>query len=92
MARHRFTEEQIIGILKKHEQGAKVSDLSREMNVSDATIYKWVSKYGGMEVSDARRLRALEDENRRLKHIVADQTLDIQALKALNSKNFLSPK
>ena len=92
MARHRFTEEQIIGILKKHEQGAKVSDLSREMNVSDATIYKWISKYGGMEVSDARRLRALEDENRRLKHIVADQTLDIQALKALNSKNFLNPR
>jgi len=92
MARHRFTEEQIIGILKKHDAGAKVTDLAREMNVSDATIYKWVSKYGGMEVSDARRLRALEDENRRLKHIVADQTLDIQALKALNSKNFLGPK
>jgi len=91
-ARKGFTEEQIIGVLKRHEQGAKVSDLSREMNVSDATIYKWISKYGGMEVSDAKRLRALEDENRRLKHIVADQTLDIQALKALNSKNFLSPK
>ena len=90
--RKRFTEEQIIGVLKRHEQGVKVSDLSREMNVSDATIYKWISKFGGMEVSDARRLRALEDENRRLKHIVADQTLDIQALKALNSKNFLSPK
>lgn len=92
MARRRFTEEQIIGILKKHEQGARVADLSREMNVSDATIYKWISKFGGMEVSDARRLRALEDENRRLKHIVADQTLDIQALKALNSKNFLNPR
>lgn len=92
MARHRFTEEQIIGILKKHEQGAKVSDLSREINVSDAAIYRWISKYGGMEVSDARRLRALEDENRRLKHLVADLTLDNQALKALNSKNFLSPR
>jgi len=92
MARHRFTEEQIIGILKKHEAGAKVSDLSREMNVSDATIYKWVSKYGGMEVSDARRLRMLEDENRKLKHLVADLTLDNQALKALNSKNFLNPR
>jgi len=92
MARHRFTEEQIIGILKKHEQGAKVSDLSREMNVSDATIYKWISKYGGMEVSDARRLRAIEDENRRLKHLVADLTLDNRALKALNSKNFLNPR
>jgi len=87
-ARKRFTEEQIIGVLKRHEQGVKVSDLSREMNVSDATIYKWISKYGGMEISDASRLRALED----VKHIVADQTLDIQALKALNSKNFLSPK
>ena len=92
MAKHRSTEEQIISILKRHEQGVKVSDLSREMNVSDATIYKWISKYGGMEVSDARRLRALEDENRRLKHLVADLTLDNQALKALNSKNFLSPR
>jgi len=92
MARKRFTEEQIIGILKKHEQGVKISDLSREINISETTIYKWISKFGGMEVSDARRLRSLEDENRRLKHIVADQTLDIQALKALNSKNFLSPK
>jgi len=92
MSRKRFTEEQIIAILKKHEQGAKVADLSREMNVSDNTLYKWISKYGGMEVSDAKRLRALEDENRKLKHIVADQMLDIQALKALNSKNFLSPK
>ena len=92
MARKRFTEEQIIGILKKHEQGAKVAELSREMNVSDATIYKWISKYGGMEVSDAKRLRTLEDENRRLKHLVADLALDNQALKALNSKNFLSPK
>ncbi len=92
MARKRFTEEQIIVLLKKHEQGAKVADLSREINVSETTVYKWISKYGGMEISDAKRLRALEDENRRLKHIVADQTLDIQALKALNSKNFLSPK
>ena len=92
MARKRFTEEQIIALLRKHEQGAKVADLSREVNISETTIYKWISKYAGMDVSDAKRLRALEDENRRLKHIVADQTLDIQALKALNSKNFLSPK
>jgi len=92
MARKRFTEEQIIGILKRHSQGAKISDLSRVINISETTIYKWISKFGGMEVSDAKKLRALEDENRRLKHIVADQTLDIQALKALNSKNFLSPK
>ena len=92
MSRKRFTEEQIIALLKRHEQGAKVPDLSREVNVCEGTIYKWISKYGGMEVSDAKRLRALEDENRRLKHIVADLTLDNQALKALNSKNFLSPK
>jgi putative transposase len=92
MSRKRFTEEQIIGIIKKHEQGVKIADLGREMNVSETTIYKWIAKFGGMEVSDARRLRALEDENRRLKHIVADLSLDNQALKALNSKNFLSPK
>ena len=92
MARKRFTEEQIIGILKKHQQGVKIADLSREINVSETTIYKWISKFAGMEVSDAKRLRALEDENRRLKHIVADLALDNQALKALNSKNFLNPR
>ena len=92
MARKRFTEEQIIGILKRHSQGAKISDLSREINISETTIYKWIAKFGGMEVSDAKKLRALEDENRRLKHMVADLSLDNQALKALNSKNFLSPK
>jgi len=92
MAKQRFTEEQIISAVKKHEQGAKVSDISRELNVSDAAIYRWISKYGGMEVSDAKRLRALEDENCRLKHLVADLTLNNQALKALNSKNFLNPR
>ena len=92
MAGKRHLEEQIIGIIKRHEQGAKVADLSREINISETTIYKWIAKYGGMDVSDAKRLRALEDENRRLKHIVAEQSLDIQALKAINSKNFLSPK
>jgi putative transposase len=92
MSRKRFTEEQIIALLKRHEAGVRVPELSREVNVCEGTIYKWISKYGGMEVSDAKRLRALEDENRRLKHIVADLTLDNQALKALNSKNFLSPK
>lgn len=91
-ARKRFSEEQIIGVLKRLEQGAKIGDLSREINISETTIYKWKNKFGGMEISDAKRLRALEDENRRLKHIVADLTLDNQALKALNSKNFLSPK
>jgi len=92
MARRRYTEEQVIALLKRHEQGVTVPDLAREINVSETTIYKWIAKYGGMEVSDARRLRALEDENRRLKHLVADLTLDLQALKALNSKNFLRPK
>ena len=92
MSRKRFSEEQIIGVLKRLEGGAKIVDLSREINISEATIYKWKNKFGGMEISDAKRLRALEDENRRLKHIVADLSLDNQALKALNSKNFLSPK
>jgi putative transposase len=92
MARRRYTEEQVIALLKKHEQGVTVPDLAREINVSETTIYKWIAKYGGMEVSDARRLRTLEDENRRLKQLVAELTLDLQALKALNSKNFLHPR
>jgi len=92
MSRKRFTEEQIIAFLKRAEAGAKPQDLCREYGISEATYYKWKSKFGGMEVSDARRLRHLEDENRRLKHMVAEQALDIQALKALSSKNFLSPK
>jgi len=92
MSRRRFTEEQIINVLKRHERGERVGDLARELNVSENTIYKWKSKYSGMEVSDARRLRALEEENRRLKHLVADLTLDNQALKALHSKNLQSPK
>ena len=90
--RKRFSEEQIIGVLKRLEGGTKIGDLSREINISETTIYKWKNKFGGMEISDTKKLRALEDENRRLKHIVADLTLDNQALKALNSKNFLSPK
>ena len=92
MGRRRFTEEQIIGLLKRHDRGERIPDLAREINISETTIYKWKSKYGGMEVSDARRLKALEEENRRLKHLVADLTLDLQALKTLNSKNLLSPK
>ena len=86
--RKRHTEEQIISVLKESEAGAKTADLCREHGISEQTFYKWKAKFGGMEVSDAKRLRALEDENRRLKHIVADQTLDIQALKAINAKNF----
>lgn len=88
MPRKRHTEEQIIGILKQADAGMKTIDLCREHGISDATFYKWKAKFSGMEVSDARRLRSLEDENRRLKQIVADLTLDNQALKAINSKNF----
>ena len=91
-ARKRFTEEQIIAVLKEADAGLKTADLCRKHNVSDATFYKWKAKYAGMEVSDVRRMRGLEDENHRLKQIVANQALDIEALKALNSKNYLSPK
>jgi putative transposase len=83
----RFSEEQIIGILKRHEAGQKVVDLAREHGVSEASIYNWKSKYGGLEVSEAQRLRQLEDENRRLKHLVADLSLDKEVLKAVISKN-----
>jgi putative transposase len=88
MRKSRFTEEQIIAALKEHDAGAKVRDLCRKLGVSEHTIYRWRSKYGGMEVSDARKLKALEEENRRLKHIVADLTLDVQMLKAVNSKKW----
>ena len=86
--RKRHTEEQIIGVLKESEAGLKTDELCRKYGISPQTFYKWKAKFGGMEVSDARRLRTLEDENRRLKHIVADLTLDNQALKAINAKNF----
>jgi len=88
MPRKRHTEEQIIGILKQAEAGTKTSDLCREHGISDVTFYKWKAKFAGMEISDARKLRSLEDENRRLKQIVADLTLDNHALKAIASKNF----
>ena len=87
MARKRRSEEEIIGILKESEAGIKIADLCRKYSISDATLYKWKQKYGGMNISEARRLRHLEDENRRLKHIVADLTLDNQALKAIVEKN-----
>ena len=87
MKRGRFSEEQIVGILKEHEAGRKVAELARENGVSEATLYGWKSKYGGMEVSEAQRLRSLEDENRRLKHLVADLSLDKEALKAIVRKN-----
>jgi putative transposase len=84
----RFTEEQIIGILQEAETGTKVMEVCRKHGISDATYYNWKAKYGGMTVSDARKLRVLEEENRRLKHIVADLTLDNHALKAVIEKKF----
>ena len=84
----RHTEEQIIGVLKESEAGMKTLELCRKHGISDATFYKWKDKYGGLTISEARRLRVLEEENRRLKHIVADLTLDVRALKEINSKNW----
>jgi len=88
MKQSRFTEEQIIGVLKQAEGGMKTAEVCRQHGVSAATYYKWKGKYGGLEVSEARRLRQLEEENRRLKQMVAEQALDIQALKAVVSKKF----
>ncbi len=88
MRTSRFTDEQIIGIVKEYEAGAKLAELCRRHGVSSATFYKWRAKYGWMEVSDAKRLRALEEENRRLKQLLADTMLDNQALKGLLAKNW----
>ncbi len=88
MKRNRFTEEQIIAILKEHEAGISVADLCRKHGVSDASIYKWKAKYGGMDVSEAKRLRALEDENAKLKRMLADAMLDNVALKDLLGKKW----
>lgn len=88
MKRTRYKEDQIVGILKEAEAGIAVVDLCRKYGISDATYYNWKSKYSGMSVSELKRLRQTEDENRRLKQIVADLTLDNQALKAVISKNF----
>lgn len=88
--KNKFTEEQIISILKMHENGTPTKEIVRQYNICEQTFYRWKSKYGDMEVSEAKRLRDLEDENRRLKQIVADLTLDNQALKWVVSKNELS--
>ena len=86
MKRARFTEEQIIGVLKEHEAGAKTADLARKLGVSEATLYNWKAKYGGMDVSEAKRLKQLEDENAKLKKLLAEQMLDAAALRKLVAK------
>ena len=88
MRKSRYTEEQIIAVLKEVDAGAKLQDVVRRLGVTEQTYYRWKAKYGGMEVSDAKKLKALEDENRRLKQMVADQALDIQALKAVVAKKW----
>ena len=88
MKTSRYSEEQIIAVLKQAEAGMKTAEVCRQNGISSATFYKWKAKYGGLEVREARRLRQLEDENRRLKQIVADLTLDNQALKTVVAKKF----
>jgi len=88
MKRSRFTQEQIIGILRENEAGAKAADLCRKHAISQATLYNWKAKFGGMSVSEAQRLRTLEDENRRLKSLLADAMLDKAALNELLGKKW----
>ena len=88
MWRSRFSEQQIIGILKEHEAGLSASDLCRKHGISDATFYKWRTKYGGMEVSDARKLKGLEEENGKLKKLLAESMLDVATLREMLGKNF----
>ena len=88
MRKSRFSDEQIIGILKEHQAGMSVGDVCRKHGISDATLYTWRSKYGGMEVSDARKLKTLEDENRRLKKLLAESMLDVATLREMMGKNF----
>ena len=88
MKRSRFTEEQIIGVLKEHQAGLSAAELCRKHGISDATFYNWRSKYGGMEVSEAKRLKQLEDENAKLKRLLAESVMDVSTLREINGKNF----
>lgn len=88
MRKSRFTEEQVIGVLKEQESGQSTADVCRRHGISDATFYKWKAKYGGLEVSEAKRLRALEDENARLKKLLAEAMLDVAMLRDVASKKW----
>ena len=88
MKRSRFSDEQIIGILKEHQTGLPAAELCRKYGISDATFYTWRKKYGGMEVSEARRLKALEEENARLKKLLAESMMDVSTLREMLGKNF----
>ena len=88
MKRSRFSEEQIIGILKEHQAGMTPADICRKHGISDATFYTWCKKFGGMEVSDAKRLKTLEAENARLKKLLAEQMMDVSTLREMLTKNF----
>ena len=88
MKRSKFTDEQILAIVREGKAGRKVADLCRTHGITEQTYYRWKAKYGGMELSEMQRLKQIEDENRRLKQIVAEQTLDIQALKAVVAKKW----
>jgi putative transposase len=88
MKRSRFSEEQIIGILKEHQAGLSAGDLCRKHGISDATFYTWRKKYGGMEVSEAKRLKVLEEENTKLKKLLAEQMMDVATLREMLGKNF----
>lgn len=88
MKKQRFTEEQIIAVLKEQEAGAKAAELCRKHGISEATFYNWKAKYGGMEVSEAKRLKALEDENAKLKKLLVEQMLDAAALRELLAKKW----
>ena len=88
MRRSRFSEEQIIGILKEHQAGLSAADLGRKQGISDATFYKWRSRYGGMEVSEAKRLKQLEDDNAKLKKLLAEAMMDVSTLREMLGKNF----